>query len=152
MRYAPNHERHGEIGMGNKAVVVAGWLIGLAATGQLAAQTAADSVKNSDAQHASSSIHQPLNLQMTPMANASYAVRTDQSEVAAPANRFDRVFKDQAHNGDPRRVPMYLLVPFAKVTPAASSLTFGAHPTDPADQPNVVNDVGALVRTIKAGG
>jgi hypothetical protein len=141
--------------MGSKTAVFVSLLIGLASTGQIAAQnTSGPSVKASDSQTASpSSVHQPLDLQLSQNAAVSEAGSwKNQRALATQPNQFAGMFQKQAENGDPRRVPMYLLLPFAKVTPSTENPIFSSHPVNPNNQPNVVKDVGALVRTIQAGG
>jgi hypothetical protein len=142
--------------MGSKTAVLAVLLVGLASTGQVCAQSASGTpAKTGDSHNASpASTHQPLNLTLAPDAATHNVVAQRDRQISAPqSNQFARMFQDQAENGDARRVPMYLLVPFAKVTPSAGNPTFAADPpANPANQPNVVQDVGALVRTLKAGG
>jgi hypothetical protein len=141
--------------MGSKTAVFALLLVGVALTGQVAAQNAGgQSVKASDSQTATpSSVPQPLNLQLSRDAAASdVGSWKDQRALATQPNQFAGMFQKQAENGDPRRVPMYLLEPFAKVTPPTENPFFSPHPANPNNQPNVVKDVGALVRTIQAGG
>jgi hypothetical protein len=146
---------HREKGMGSKAAVVACLLVGLVSTGQVVAQTAGgSSTKTSDSQTAlPSSVHQPLNLQLTSdVAVSNVGDWKDQRGMATQPNQFARMFQEQAKNGDPRRVPMYLLVPFAKVAPSSDAPIFAAHPVNATVLPNVVKDVGALIRTIQSGG
>jgi secreted trypsin-like serine protease len=149
------HGMHREIGVGSKTAVFAVVLAGLASTGQACAQNASvSSAKASDSQTSSpSSIHQPLNLKLAPQAATSDAgTWKDERTLATQPNPFAGMFQKQAQNGDPRRVPMYLLMPFARVTPSTTNPTFAPQAANPNDQPNVVKDVGALVRTLQAGG
>ncbi|RUL63251.1 hypothetical protein EKH79_12690 [Dyella dinghuensis] len=141
--------------MGSKTAVFAVLLVGLASTAQACAQNASvPSAKAGDSQSTSpSSVRQPLNLKLAPQAASSDAGSwKDERAFATQPSPFAGMFQKQAQNGDPRRVPMYLLMPFAKVTPSASNPTFAPQATNPNDQPNVVKDVGALVRTLQAGG
>lgn len=141
--------------MGSKTAVFALWLVGLASSGQICAQNASvSSAKASDSQTASApSIHQPLNLRLpSEVATTDASIWRDERAFATQPNPFAGMFQKQAENGDPRRVPMYLLMPFVRVTPPSTNPTFEPHPINPNDQPNVVKDVGALVRAIQAGG
>lgn len=141
--------------MGSKTAVFAVLLVGLASTGQVCAQNASvSSAKAAESQTAwPLPVHQPLNLKLAPQAGTSDAgTWNDERAFATQPNQFAAMFQKQAENGDPRRVPMYLLMPFARVAPSATNPTFAPHPINPNDQPNVVKDVGALVRTLQAGG
>jgi hypothetical protein len=141
--------------MGRKTAVFAVLLVGLASTGQVCAQSAsASSAKAGESSTASpSSVHRPLNLKLVPQTGTSDASTwNDERAFATQPNPFAGMFQKQAENGDPRRVPMYLLMPFARVTPPATNPTFAPHAINPNDQPNVVKDVGALVRTLQSGG
>jgi hypothetical protein len=76
-----------------------------------------------------------------------------QQRFVEQPNRFGKMFQDQAAEaGDPRRVPMYLLIPFARGR--SQSTTVG--PSLPANNsvplPNVVKDVGALVASLRTNG
>jgi hypothetical protein len=76
-----------------------------------------------------------------------------QQRYVEQPNRFGKMFQDQAAEaGDPRRVPMYLLIPFARGR--SQSATVG--PSLPANHsvtlPNVVKDVGALVASLRTNG
>jgi hypothetical protein len=141
--------------MGSKTAIFALWLVGLASTGQVFAQSASvPSAKASDSQTAlPPAVHQPLNLKLaTNTATTDASTWRGQRTSATQPNQFAGMFEKQAQNGDPRRVPMYLLMPFAKVVPSTTNPTFAPNAINPNDQPNVVKDVGALVRTIQAGG
>jgi hypothetical protein len=141
--------------MGSKTAVFAVMLAGFASAGPLCAQSisGAPATANGSQTASAPSVHQPLNLKLAPGAAASDAGTWKDERLFAPQpNAFTGMFQQQAENGDPRRVPMYLLMPFAKVTPSATNPTFAPHAPNPASQPNVVQDVGALVRTLQAGG
>jgi hypothetical protein len=141
--------------MKNRTAVIVSLCVGLTATGLAMAQNTgnAPSVSEHSQTAPQLSVHQPLNLQFVP-ASSEEGGRSwsDQRATGNSSNAFAGMFDAQAQNGDWRRVPMYLLVPFAKVTPSNGNAMFGAHPTNPATQPDVVKDVGALVRTIRSGG
>jgi hypothetical protein len=141
--------------MGSKTAIFAVMLAGLASTGPLCAQSTSGAPATAKGSQTASapSVHQPLNLKLAPGTAASDAgTWKDERVFATQPNAFTGMFQKQAENGDPRRVPMYLLMPFAKVTPSTENPTFAPHATNPANQPNVVQDVGALVRTIQSGG
>ncbi len=141
--------------MGSKTAIFALWLVSLALTGQACAQNASvSSAAASDSQTASlPPVHQLLNLKLAPSTATTdaNAWKGEQAPVTQ-SNQFASMFQKQTENGDPRRVPMYLLVPFAKVAPSTANPTFAPNAINPSDQPNVVKDVGALVRTLQAGG
>jgi hypothetical protein len=141
--------------MGSKTAVFAVLLVGLASTGQVCAQNASvASAKASASQTASPpSVRQSMNLKLAPQAATSDTGSwKEERSFATRPNQFAGMFQNQAQNGDPRRVPMYLLMPFARVTPSTTNPTFAPHAANPNDQPNVAKDVGALVRTLQTGG
>jgi hypothetical protein len=141
--------------MGSKPAVIASLLFGLAFTGQVVAQsTVGSSAKAGESPTALlPSAHQPLNLKLASGTATDHAgAWNGERTLATQPNPFASMFQKQAENGDPRRVPMYLLVPFAKGTSSTGNPLFGRRVANPANQPNVVQDVGALVRTIQSGG
>ena len=141
--------------MGSKTAVFALWLVGLVSIGQVGAQSASvASATPIDSQAAlPPSVHQPLNLKLEPGAAPTDAnVWKGEQAPAIKPNQFADMFEKQAQNGDPRRVPMYLLMPFVRVAPSTANPAFAPHAINPNDQPDLVKDVGALVRTIQAGG
>ena len=74
----------------------------------------------------------------------------DQQRVVDEPSRFAKMFQTQAAEaGDPRRVPLYLLIPFARGGNQSNSVDLAAGPKNPANQPSVVKDVGALISLLQ---
>lgn len=76
--------------------------------------------------------------------------RKDPLPLVEGRNRFTKMFQAQAAEaGDPRRIPFYLLTPFARGGGESATAGVNAFPKTSVNRPSLVKDVGALIGSLR---